>query len=96
MGCGVFDQRGRGADLAGEELGSFGGQSWIGGGSFVDKRGGGLRVDVPCRAGGGFTQLDAQVANLGDGVGEQARDLGLKGAGVDNLAERGIGGQRQQ
>ena len=29
-------------------------------------------------------------------MGEQPRDLGFQGAGVDDLAERGVGGQGQQ
>jgi hypothetical protein len=37
-----------------------------------------------------------EVADLGGGVGEQARDLGFEGAGADDLAERGVGGQRKQ
>jgi hypothetical protein len=55
-----------------------------------------LGVDVPGGAGGGFAELEAEVADFGDGVGEQAGDLGFEGAGVDDLAERGVGGQREQ
>ena len=56
----------------------------------------GVGVQVPGGAGGGFAQLFAEQADLGGGVGEQARDLGFKGAGADDLAERGVGGQRKQ
>ena len=96
VGLGVFDQRGRGADLAGEQVGGFGGEGWVGGCQLFDEGRAGLGVDVPGGAGGGFAQLAAQVAHLGDGVGEQAGDLGFEGAGVDDLAERGVGGQREQ
>ena len=43
-----------------------------------------------------LAQLDAQVADLGGGMGEQAGDLGFQCAGVDDLAERGVGGERKQ
>ncbi len=56
----------------------------------------GCGVQVPGGPGGGFAQLVAQGADFGGGVGEQARDLGFKGAGADDLAERGVGGQRKQ
>ena len=54
--------------------------------SFFDEGGAGFGVDVPGRAGGGVAQLFAQVADLGHGMGEQPRDLGFQGAGVDDLA----------
>ena len=68
----------------------------FGGGEFLDKCGGGLGVDVPGGTGGGIAEFEAQVADFGGGVGEQAGDLGFKGAGVDDLAEGGVGGQREQ
>ena len=96
VGLGVFDEGGRGADFAGEEGG--GGLAEVGRGvaNLVDEGLAGRGVDVPCRAGGGVAQFLAQVANLGEGMGEQAGDLCLEGAGVDDLAQRGVGGQRQQ
>ena len=62
----------------------------------VDEGLGGLGVEVPGGAGGGFAELCAEQADLGGGVGEQARDLGFEGAGADDLAERGVGGERKQ
>ena len=41
-------------------------------------------------------ELLAELADLGELAGEQARDLGLERAGVDDLAERGVGCERQQ
>ena len=56
----------------------------------------GLGVDVPGGTGGGVAQLGAQVAHLGYGMGEEAGDLSLQRPSVGNLAQRCIGGQRQQ
>jgi len=55
-----------------------------------------LGVDLPGGAGGGFAKLEAEVADLSGGVGEQAGDLGFEGACVDDLAERGVGGEGEQ
>ena len=55
-----------------------------------------MGVDVPGGSGGGFAELDAQIAHLGGGMAEQAGDLGFQGAGVHDLAERGVGGERKQ
>ena len=97
---GVFDQRGSGADLTDKKLGGFCGESGRGvaveRGKFIDESLGRPGVEVPCGTGGGVTQLCAQVPNLGGGMGEQARDLSFEGAGAHDLAERGIGCQRQQ
>ena len=97
VGLGVFDQGGSGADFAGEQVGGFGGQlRGSDAGQLFNKGGAGLGVDVPGGAGGGFAELDSQVAHLGGGVGEQARDLGFQRAGVHDLAQRGVGGQGKQ
>jgi hypothetical protein len=53
-------------------------------------------VDVPGGAGGGFAELEAEIAEFGGGVGEQAGDLRLKSTSVDDLPQRGVGGQREQ
>ena len=91
---GVFDERGCGADLAGEEVGSLGRE--LGVGQFGDEGFASAGVDVPGGAGGGFAELCSQVAHFGDGVREQTGDLRFERARVDDLAERGIGGQRKQ
>ena len=96
VGLGVFDQGGGGAEFAGEEMGGLGGEAGVGCGQFFDECRTGLCVHVPCRAGGGFAELEAQVTNLGCGVREQAGDLGFEGAGVDDLAERCVGSQGEQ
>ena len=53
---GVFDERGRGADFAGEEAGGFGGEVGVAE-ALSTKCAGGLGVDVPGGAGGGFAEL---------------------------------------
>ena len=99
-GLGVFDEGGRGVYLAREERGGFGGEGGVGivaeQGEFFNEGLGGAGVEVPGRAGGGFAELFPEQTDFGCGVGEQARDLGFEGAGADNLAERGIGGQGKQ
>ena len=73
VGLGVFDQRGRGADFAGEEAGRLRRPgAWVGSGELLDEAGAGLGVDVPGGAGGGFAQLETQVAHLGDRDGRAA------------------------
>ena len=52
--------------------------------------------DVPGGRCGGGLELFAERANLGEFAGEQAGDLVFEGAGADDLAERGVGGERQQ
>jgi len=93
-GLGVFDEGGRGADFACEEGGGLGGESGRGivveNCEPVDDGLGGVGVEVPGGAGGGFAELFAEEADFSGGVGEQARDLVFKGAGADNLAERGV------
>ena len=96
VGLGILHQRGRGAHLACQELSGFGSQRWVGSGNLVGEGRGCLAVHVPCGAGGSFAQLQAQVAHLGDGAGEQPGDLCFQGSGAHNLPERGIGGQRKQ
>ncbi len=58
--------------------------------------GGRLGVDVPGGTRGGLAELQAQVAEFGRGVGEQAGNLGFKGAGTHNLPEGCVGGQWEQ
>jgi len=62
----------------------------------LEEGGGGLGVDVPGGAGGGIAELEAEVANFSNGVGEQAGNLRFKGAGTDDLAEGRVGGEREQ
>ena len=92
----ILDQRGRGAHLAGEPLGSIGSQGGIGGLEFAGKSRGLLRIHIPRRSRSSLAQPGAQVAHLGGGVGKQPRYLGLERASADDLAQGGIGGQRQQ
>ena len=49
-------------------------------------------MDVPCGLGGCAAKFFGDLADLGEGAGEEARDLGLERAGVDDLSERGVGG----
>ena len=56
----------------------------------------GAVLNVPGGFGGGDAQLFGELADLGELAGEQARDLRLQRAGVDDLAERGVRRQRQQ
>ena len=96
VGLGVFDQGGRGADLAGEELAASAARAGSAAASLSTKAAAAWALTFqagPVAASRSFT---AQVADLGDGVGEQAGDLGFEGAGADDLAERGVGGQRKQ
>ncbi len=65
-------------------------------GEFGNEGAGGLGVDVPGRGGGGFAEFCAEEADFGGGMREQAGDLGFKSAGADDLAERGVGGEREQ
>ena len=51
---------------------------------------------VPRGAGRGLAEPFAQLADFGVGARKQAGDLGLERASVDDLAERGIGGQRKK
>ena len=101
VGCGVFDQRGRGLDVAEQGVGEAA-KSAAGGSGMVKEAASSQRTraaswcDVPGGAGGGGAELLAERANLGELAGEQAGDLRLEGAGVDDLAERGVGGERQQ
>ncbi len=102
-GRGVFDQGGRGFDLAEEGVGEAGVEvlatGWVGDGEgrglVAEDLAGGV-ADVPGGLGGGGAELLAERANLGELAGEQAGDLGFEGAGVDDLAERGVGGEREQ
>ncbi len=64
-----------------------------GGGGF-DGRGGG--VGVPGGGGGGVAEFFAEGADFGEVAGEEAGDLGFEGAGVDDLAERGVGGEGEE
>ena len=86
--------------VAGEEGGGFGGERRCGVVSerreFVDEGLGGGSVEVPGGRGGSFAQFFAQLANFGNRAREQARDLGFKGAGADDLAEGGVGGEGKQ
>ena len=92
---GVFDERGGGADFAGEEAGGFGGELQ-GRCELCEESVSGASVDVPGGAGGGFAEFCTEVAHFGEGMREQPGDLGFERACVDDLAERGIGGERQQ
>ena len=91
---GVFDERGRGADFAGEEVGSLGPEFGVA--QFCDESFAGAGVYIPRGASGGFAELCSKVAHFGDGMRKQTGHLRLEGARVDDLAEGGIGGQRQQ
>ena len=51
---------------------------------------------VTFQAAGAAAQLVAEGADLGELAGEQAGDLGLEGARVDDLAERGVGREREE
>ena len=53
-------------------------------------------LDVPGGFGCGCAELLADLADLGELAGEQARDLRLERAGVDDLAERGVGREREK
>ena len=55
-----------------------------------------MGVDVPGWASSGFTEFEPQVSDFGSWVREQAGDLRLERASVDNLAKGGVGGQRKQ
>ena len=94
VGLGVFDERGGGADFAREEVGGFGGKLGIG--ELCDECGRGSGIDIPGGAGGGVAELCAQIAHFGEGMREEAGDLRFERAGVDDLAEGGVGGERQQ
>jgi hypothetical protein len=95
VGFGVLHQRGCGVDLAEEQIRGFRGQFRVSG-EFFDESGSVSGIDIPCRACGGFAQFLAETAYLGNRVRKQARNLSFEGAGVDDLPERGVGGQRQQ
>ncbi len=44
----------------------------------------------------GVAEFVAEGADFGEVAGEQAGDLGFEGAGVDDLAERGVGGEGEE
>ena len=95
-GVGIFDEGGGGVDFAGEEMLVFGGEIGVECGDFLVQAGEVFGVEVEGWAGGGLFEFFAEVADLGGGVGEEARNLGFKGAGVDDLSERGVGGKGEQ
>ena len=96
VGRGILHQRWRGFDFAGEQGFGFGSEGWVKGGDFALQFVQFFGVDVPGRARGGVAQALAQLADFGIGTRQQARDLRFERAGVDDLAERGVGRQRQQ
>ena len=96
VGLGVFDQGGSGVDRAGEELGGLQPKFGAEGGDFGLEGRELVGVEVPGGAGGGIAEADAEVADFSDGRGEEAGDLGFKGAGVDDLAEGGVGGEGKE
>jgi len=51
---------------------------------------------VPCGLRGGVAQLFAKLANLFERAGEQSRHLGFERPRIHNLAQRGVGRERQQ
>ena len=57
---------------------------------------GGTVQNVPGRLGGRSAKLFAELTNLGKLTCEQARDLRLQRAGIDDLSKRSIRGKRQK
>ncbi len=96
VGAGVLDESGSGFDFAKEGLLEGGGEFGVGDAGVFDEGAGGGVVDVPGGAGGGGAELFAECADLREGAGEEAGDLGFEGSSVDDLAERGIGGEREE
>ncbi len=96
VGLGVFDQGWGGVNGPREQGFGFAGKLGAERVNAFPEARSGVALNIPGWPGGGVAELDAEVANLGKGAGEQTSDLGFEGAGVDDLAERGVGGEREQ
>src|SRR5262249_26029264 len=66
------------------------------GADLFDQSGQRLAVGIVGGRGGGLLEQFAEAADFAVRMRKQAGDLGLQRAGVDDLAQRGVGAKRQQ